>query len=62
MKLKDWVDITNGIDEFDIFGFSQYYIEEKLQMLLLHGDDEIDEIFIETYKEGAWVVAKVFLK
>lgn len=31
-------------------------------MLEKLGEDEIDEIFIEAYEEGAWVVAKIYLK
>lgn len=63
MKFKDWVAIMNGVDEFDIFGISpNYYIEEKPQMLMLYGEAEIDEVFIETLEEGDWVRAKVFLK
>lgn len=62
MKLKDWVAITNGIDEFDIYDSHTYYPENKSQMLLAHGEDEIDEIFIETYDDGTWVVATIYLK
>jgi len=63
MKLKDWVAITNGVDEFDIFGISHYYYPEtKAEMLMLHGDDEIDEVFIESDFDEEWVVAKIYLK
>lgn len=63
MKLKDWVAITNNIDEFYIFGTHQYYYPEtKSQMLLFHGDDEIDEIFIRTDADEDWIVAHIFLK
>lgn len=62
MKLKDWVAVTSCIDEFDIYDSYSYYSGTKGLMLTTHGDDEIDEIFIETYEEGAWVVAKIYLK
>ena len=62
MKLKDWVAIMNGIDEFDIYDSYSYYAETKPQMLAQHGEDEIDEIFIKTFEEGSWVVANIFLK
>lgn len=62
MKLKDWVAITNGIDEFEIYDSYTYYPETKERMLTMHGEDEIDEIFIQTYEEGSWVVARIYLK
>ena len=62
MKFKDWVAITNGVDEFDIYDGYTYYPETKDLMLATHGEDEIDSIFIETYEEGAWVVAQIYLK
>lgn len=62
MKLKDWVAIMNGIDEFDIYDSYSYYAETKHLMLTQHGEDEIDEIFIKTFEEGSWVVANIFLK
>ena len=62
MKLKDWVAIMNGIDEFDIYDSFTYYPETKELMLQVHGDDEVDEIFIKTEDEGTWVVANIYLK
>lgn len=62
MKLKDWVAITNGIDEFNIYGSYTYYLETKSLMLISHGEDKIDEIFIETFEMRTWVVATIFLK
>lgn len=64
MKLKDWVAVTVGIDEFDIFGTSRhYYPETKSKMLFFYGENEINEIFIETLdREGAWVRANIYLK
>ena len=62
MKLKDWVAITNGIDEFDIYNGYCYFKETKEQMLTMHGEDEIDEIFIEVYEDGTWAIAKIYLK
>ena len=62
MKLKDWVAITNGINEFDIYDGYNYYPETIDLMLAAHGEDEIDEIFITTYEEGSWVVATIYLK
>lgn len=61
MKLKDWVAVTNGINEFDIFGYNNTYYRET-KMLDLYGEEEIDEIFIETFNDGAWVQAKIYLK
>ena len=62
MKLKDWEQITNGIDEYEIFSDDSYYPENKSRMLENFGEDEIDEIFIKTYEDGAWVVAIIYLK
>ena len=62
MKLKDWVQITNGIDEYEIFSNYSDYPENKSRMLEKFGEDEIDEIFIKTYEDGAWVVATIYLK
>lgn len=62
MKLKDWVQITNSIDEYDIYNDYSFYHETKNLMLERLGEDEIDEIFIEAYEDGAWVVAKIYLK
>lgn len=62
MTLKDWVQITNSIDEYDIYNDYSFYRETKNLMLERLGDDEIDEIFIEAYEDGAWVVAKIYLK
>ena len=62
MKLKDWVAITNGVDEFEIFGFGRYYLTEKTEMLDLYGEDEIDEVYIQADEEGAWVQANIYLK
>lgn len=63
MKLKDWVAITTGIDEFSIFGWNErYYPNTKPQMLMRYGEDEIDEVFIETLEEGDWVRANIYLK
>ena len=62
MKLKDWVQITNGIDEYEIFSNYSDYPENKSRMLEIFSEDEIDEIFIKTYEDGAWVVATIYLK
>ena len=62
MKFKDWVAITKNIDEFDIYDSYSYFRETKALMMVFHGEREIDEIFIETYEDGSWVVAKVYLK
>lgn len=62
MTLKNWVQITNSIDEYDIYNDYSFYRETKNLMLERLGDDEIDEIFIEAYEDGAWVVAKIYLK
>lgn len=62
MLVKDWVQITNGIDEYDIYNDYSYFRETKNIMLERFSEDEIDEIFIEAYEDGAWVVAKIYLK
>ena len=62
MKFKNWVAVTNGIDEFDIYNGYCYYRETKEQMLATHGENEIDEIFIEAYEDDTWKVAKIYLK
>ena len=62
MKFKDWAQITNGIDEYEIFSNDSYYPENKSRVLEIFGEDEIDEIFIKTYEDGAWVVATIYLK
>ena len=62
MKLKDWVAVTNGIDEFDIHNSFCYFSKAKNTMLIAHGEDEIDEIFIQDCEEDTWVVAKIYLK
>lgn len=61
MKLKDWIAITSGVDEFEIFGIDRYYYPNtKAEMLNLHGEDEIDEVIIST--EDDWVQARIYLK
>lgn len=62
MKLKDWVAIMNGIDEFNIYNGNIYFQDTKDLLLARHGEDEIDEIFIKTFEEGSWVMADIFLK
>lgn len=62
MKLKDWVQITNSIDEYDIYNDYSFYHETKNLMLERLGEDEIDEIFIDAYEDGSWIVAKIYLK
>ena len=62
MKFKDWAQITNGIDEYEIFSNYSYYPENKSRVLEIFGEDEIDEIFINAYEDGAWVVATIYLK
>ena len=60
MKLKDWVQITNSIDEYEIYNDCSYY--HKKLMLEKFGEDEVDEIFIDAEEGGFWVVAKIYLK
>lgn len=61
MKLKDWVAITNGVDEFEIFGIDHYYYPNTKDLMLdLHGEDEIDEVIISA--EEDWVQARIYLK
>ena len=62
MKLIDWVKITKGIDEYDIKDDYGYYMETKERMLEKFGEVEIEDIFIEVYDEGSWVVATIYLK
>ena len=62
MKFKDWAQITNGIDEYEIFSNDSYYPENKSRVLEIFGEDEIDEIFIDAEESGFWVVAKIYLK
>ena len=62
MKFKDWVEITKGIDEFNIYDSWSYYEETKDLMLTFHGEREINKIVIHTYDEGSWVEASIYLK
>jgi hypothetical protein len=60
MKLKDWVAVMVGIDEYDIENRYDYYNNNKDEMLKLYGEKEIDEIQVGE-KDGD-VFAIIFLK
>jgi hypothetical protein len=60
MKLKDWVAVMVGIDEYDIENHYDYYNGTKDEMLKLYGEKEIDEIQVGE-KDGD-VFAIIFLK
>ena len=62
MKLIDWVEITKGIDEYDIKNEYCYFMETKDRMVEKFGEVEIEDIFIDTYDEGLWIVATIYLK
>ena len=62
MLFRNWVKITNGICEYNIYLDYSYYEETKERMLNKFGDREIERILIDAYDDGDWIVANIFFK
>lgn len=62
MKLKDFVAIVHNIDVFDIYGGCVYHAPNIPQLLDSHGEDIVEDVFIEVEQEGSWIVANIYLQ
>ena len=62
MKLKDFVAVVNNIDEFDIYSGRVYHATNKQQLLEIHGEDIVEDVFIEVEQEGNWIIAHIYLQ
>lgn len=62
MKLKDFIAVVNNIDEFDIYGGRVYHAANTKQLLEIHGEDIVEDVFIEVEQEGSWIIAHIYLK